>query len=98
MKHIFKIAKKFTISFILVIVLLAIQANLDLSLPDYTANIINVGIQQNGITESVPEYLSLETYSKMNDYLSDLSNYYELDNDRYILKNSQDSIKSIYVC
>ena len=97
MKHIFKIAKKFTISFILVIVLLAIQANLDLSLPDYTANIINVGIQQNGITESVPEYLSLETYSKMNDYLSDLSNYYELDNDRYILKNSQDSIKSPFM-
>ena len=40
---------------VLIIALLFLQAYCDLSLPNYTSNIINVGIQQNGIEDSVPE-------------------------------------------
>ena len=42
--------------FVLIIVaLLFLQAYCDLSLPSYTSNIINVGVQQGGIEDSVPD-------------------------------------------
>ena len=40
---------------VLIIVLLFVQAFCDLSLPDYTSKIVNVGIQQKGIEDCVPE-------------------------------------------
>lgn len=40
---------------LMIIVLLFIQAFCDLSLPDYTSKIVNVGIQQKGIEDCVPE-------------------------------------------
>ena len=40
---------------VLIIALLFLQAYCDLSLPDYTSKIVNVGIQQSGIEDSVPE-------------------------------------------
>lgn len=57
MKNIFRILKKHTLSIITVMVLLFIQALCDLSLPEYTAKIVNVGIQQNGIENSVPNVI-----------------------------------------
>ena len=39
--------KKYTGVILLILVLLVIQANCDLSLPGYTSDIVNVGIQQN---------------------------------------------------
>lgn len=47
-----KYIKKYTGVILLIIVLLVIQANCDLSLPTYTSNIVNVGIQQSGIEDS----------------------------------------------
>lgn len=55
MKKIFKTIKKYWVSIILVIILLFIQANCDLALPDYTSNIINIGIQQSGINSNIFE-------------------------------------------
>ncbi len=49
MKHLLKILKKFTFPILCAIVFLFIQAQLDLKLPEYTSNIINVGIEQKGI-------------------------------------------------
>ena len=37
--------------------LLAVQASCELSLPTYTSNIINIGIQQGGIENAVPEII-----------------------------------------
>ena len=54
MTKVLKYLKPFTLSIILVIGLLVVQAACDLSLPDYTSNIVNVGIQQNGIENAVP--------------------------------------------
>ena len=39
----------------LIIALLFLQAYCDLSLPDYTSKIVNVGIQQKGIEDGIPE-------------------------------------------
>lgn len=41
-----------------IILLLFLQAYCDLSLPDYTSRIVNVGIQQQGIEDSVPDKIS----------------------------------------
>ena len=62
MKQIGSILKRFTIPILCIITLLFIQASGDLSLPDYTAKIINVGIQEKGIDSPIPEYLRQETY------------------------------------
>jgi ATP-binding cassette subfamily B protein len=40
---------------LLAIVLLFVQANADLSLPDYMADIVNYGIQQGGVQNAVPK-------------------------------------------
>lgn len=44
-------------SVLLIVVLLAIQATCDLSLPDYTSDIVNIGIQQSGIENAVPKVI-----------------------------------------
>ena len=65
MKKIFGILKKSTFPIIFVIVLLVLQAKCDLSLPQYTSDIINVGIQQNGIDTMVPTVISKTSMEKI---------------------------------
>lgn len=50
---------------VMIIVLLFIQAFCDLSLPDYTSKIINVGIQQKGVEDGVPETIREESMDKL---------------------------------
>lgn len=50
---------------VMIIVLLFIQAFCDLSLPDYTSKIINVGIQQKGVEDGVPETIREEAMDKL---------------------------------
>ena len=91
MKKILSILKKYIPAIILIIVLLVLQAYCDLSLPDYTSNIINVGIQEKGIESSVPEKISKESMAKILIFTDDksdekiLSNY-NLNGDNYELK------------
>lgn len=59
MKRVFKILRKSLIPILTVIVLLFFQAMCDLALPDYTADIVNVGIQQGGIEDSVLEVMDV---------------------------------------
>lgn len=65
MKQMLKILKKYTFAIILVIILLLVQAYCDLALPDYTSNIINIGIQENGIESAVPEVLKEDSMNKI---------------------------------
>lgn len=50
---------------VMIIVLLFIQAFCDLSLPDYTSKIINVGIQQKGVEDGVPETIREESMDRL---------------------------------
>lgn len=52
----------FVLPIIIVIALLVVQAFCDLALPEYTSDIINNGIQQNGIDTAVPEVLTEKMY------------------------------------
>ncbi|MGN9135958.1 ABC transporter ATP-binding protein [Clostridium sp. HCP1S3_B4] len=53
-----KYLKDSVFSVILIILLLVLQSVCDLSLPDYTSKIVNVGIQQGGIEEAVPDVIT----------------------------------------
>ena len=57
--------KPFTIILVLAICLLFLQAIADLSLPHYTGNIVNVGIQQGGIENAVPLAIRQSTMDKL---------------------------------
>ncbi len=65
MKQIGSILKKFSFPIICVIALLWVQATCDLSLPDYTANIINIGIQEKGIDSTIPVVIRSEVYDAL---------------------------------
>jgi ATP-binding cassette subfamily B protein len=54
MFKLFKYLKKSIPSIIVIVGLLVLQAFCDLSLPTYTSDIVNVGIQQGGVQEAVP--------------------------------------------
>ena len=49
MKNIFRFLSRYLWAVALVVVLLAAQAFFDLSLPNYTSDLLNVGLQQGGI-------------------------------------------------
>ena len=66
MFKILKNLKKSALSVTIIVLLLCVQAWADLTLPDYTSKIVNVGIQQGGIANSVPEAIRK---SQMNNLL-----------------------------
>lgn len=66
MFKILKNLKKSALSVAIIVLLLCVQAWADLTLPDYTSKIVNVGIQQGGIANSVPEAIRK---SQMNNLL-----------------------------
>lgn len=65
MKRIIKEMKPFTFIVLLIIGLLFFQAMTELALPDYMSKIVNVGIQQNGIEDTVPEVIRVEEFEKL---------------------------------
>ncbi len=65
----------------IIVILLIVQAMSDLALPDYTSNIVNVGIQQNGIQDAVPEQIRELTLERLKLWMSAeerewVTNYY----------------------
>ena len=62
MLRIFKYLKPYALWLLVAIVLLFVQADADLTLPDYMSDIVNVGIQQGGVEHAVPEALSQTTW------------------------------------
>lgn len=50
---------------LLIVVLLMVQAWCDLSLPAYTSNIVDIGIQQGGVTSAAPNSVRKETLQSL---------------------------------
>ena len=65
MKNLFKYAAVHWKSLLAIIAILFIQAYCDLSLPAYTSDIVNVGIQQGGIEDQIPEALAADEMEKL---------------------------------
>ena len=57
MLKIMKYLRKSAVSVLAIVILLLVQALCDISLPDYTSKIVNIGIQQGGIENAVPEVI-----------------------------------------
>ena len=91
---------------ILIIALLFLQAYCDLSLPDYTSKIVNVGIQQSGIEDSVPEKIRQTSMDSLQLFMDDddketVDSFYEEDGDNLVLKDDitsdeRDELNSIF--
>ena len=82
--------------FVLIIVaLLFLQAYCDLSLPSYTSNIINVGVQQGGIEDSVPDEIRSSSMEQLMFFMDEddqetVKEAYELTDEIYTLKKIGD--------
>lgn len=79
MLKILKNLKESWMAVIAIIILLCIQAAADLKLPDFTSQIVNVGIQQSGIENAAPEVIRKSTLDNLqyftDDYETILENY-----------------------
>lgn len=80
MGKIFKHLKPHVAAIIGIIAFLLLQAVCDLSLPDYMSNIVNVGIQQKGIENAVPELIRKSEMDKLSFFINDADKKLVLDN------------------
>lgn len=98
MKEIRKILKPLIIPIVIAILFLFVQARLELKLPDYTANIVNTGIQQNGIEKAVFKKVSIKTMNHLllfTDNDEKILSYYTKENDYYVLNNKKKDINKL---
>lgn len=91
MRKIIKYLRRSTGYIFCIMLLLFLQAYCDLSLPAYTSDIVNVGIQQRGILDGVPEEIRVSSMENLKLFLdedsrSQVEGYYEKDGERYVLK------------
>ena len=98
MKNLFKYAASYWKAMIAIVLILVVQAYCDLSLPAYTSDIVNVGIQQGGIGDEVPRQIATEEMEKLLLFVSEddqqtVMDAYTEDNtsykkEAYVLKDS----------
>ena len=98
MKNLFKYAALYWKAMIAIVLILVVQAYCDLSLPAYTSDIVNVGIQQGGIEDEVPRQIATEEMEKLLLFVSEddqqtVMDAYTEDNtsykkEAYVLKDS----------
>ena len=63
--RIFRYLKQHAGAVVLIVLLLVLQAFCDLSLPSYTSDIVDIGIQQGGIDSAVPQEISADTLADL---------------------------------
>ena len=98
MKNLFKYAASYWKAMIAILLILVLQAYCDLSLPAYTSDIVNVGIQQGGMEDEVPRQIATEEMEKLLLFVSEddqqtVMDAYTEDNtsykkEAYVLKDS----------
>lgn len=74
-----------------ILLLLGVQAFCDLSLPSYTSDIVDVGIQQSGIEGAAAEKYTAQTYEALKLFMSEdeityMDECYEMDGELYVRK------------
>ena len=103
MRKLFQFLKPYAPRVLLILCVLVVQAYCDLSLPTYTSNIVNVGIQQSGIDEEIPENISEEEMNRLllfvpEDDRQDIQDAYEKSSESFDYDGEvltlKDSVKS----
>lgn len=95
MLKIFSYLKNSKAMVLAIILLLVVQAGCDLSLPQYTSDIVDIGIQQGGIERAVPEKMRKETYENLclfmtDDEIRQVAPYYSEDAEGNYVLNTED--------
>ncbi len=70
MIRLLKYLKPYLLLILIAIVLLFVQANADLALPDYLSKIVNVGIQQGGVENAIPVAVRQTEMNKLTLFMS----------------------------
>ncbi|MGV8906908.1 MAG: ABC transporter ATP-binding protein [Acetobacterium sp.] len=86
--------KPYALFLTLAIALLFVQAISDLSLPTYMSDIVNIGIQQNGIQNAAPEAISENGYTLMTTFMTEADK--KTAEETYILLKTGDKNASGY--
>ncbi len=91
MRKIMKYVKRSAGYIVCIMLLLFIQAYCELSLPAYTSDIVNVGIQQKGIPDGVPEEIRSSSMEDLGLFMDEeareaVEEHYEKDAEKYVLK------------
>ena len=103
MRKLFQFLKPYAPRVLLILCVLVVQAYCDLSLPTYTSNIVNIGIQQSGIDEEIPENISEEEMNRLLLFVSeddrqDIQDAYEKSSESFDYDGEvltlKDSVKS----
>ena len=63
--------KPYLLMILLAVVLLFVQANAELALPDYLSRIVNVGLQQGGVESTLPSAIRQRTVERLALFLND---------------------------
>ena len=79
MIKIFKYLKSSIVSVLAIILLLFVQAYLDLTLPDYTSKIVNIGVQQAGIEDAAVTEIGESSLNHLLLFMSDDDKNYIMD-------------------
>ena len=98
MLKLFRYLKKAYLPVICIVALLIMQALCELSLPTYTSNIVNVGIQQGGIEDAVPEVMREQTFQGLSavmnkDDAEEMKDAYELYSKDKVADSEYDTYK-----
>ena len=98
MLKLFRYLKKAYLPVICIVALLIMQALCELSLPTYTSNIVNVGIQQGGIEDAVPEVMREQTFQGLSavmkkDDAEEMKDAYELYSKDKVADSKYDTYK-----
>ena len=93
MTTIIKYLRQFMGVILVIIILLIIQALSDLSLPQYTSDIVDVGIQQSGIKQIAPKIIRESELDKLMLFMDENDKNYVEDNYTLLMKDNLPQIE-----
>ena len=93
-----KYLKGFKIAILSLVVVLGVRVVAELALPTYTSNIVDTGIQQNGIKDAVPNKISEKSLNTLELFMTDdevkkVKDNYKKEGNFYKLNNIPDDVR-----
>ena len=94
-----KYLKGFTLPLIFLVIILGVRVGAELELPTYTSNIVDIGIQQKGIKDAVPNKISEKSLNTLELFMTDdevkkVKDNYKKDGNIYNLNNISDDVRN----
>ena len=93
-----KYLKGFTLPLIFLVIILGVRVVAELELPTYTSNIVDIGIQQKGIRDAVPNKISEKSLNTLELFMTDdevkkVKDNYKKEENFYKLNNIPDDVR-----